>query len=136
MKKKLDILAQQFDVFTVLGDAKTIETLNKIDVKSFDFLIATTTSDDTNILAASFAKILGCKRVIARVREPEHMNQLDFLREHYNIDMLINPDLLITSESIDIWLRNTLLAMVFLLREVSHLLNLMLIRNLSLSVNR
>ena len=81
-EKKLDILAQQFDVFTVLGDAKTIETLNKIDVKSFDFLIATTTSDDTNILAASFAKILGCKRVIARVREPEHMNQLDFLREH------------------------------------------------------
>ena len=58
-EKKLDILAQQFDVFTVLGDAKTIETLNKIDVKSFDFLIATTTSDDTNILAASFAKILG-----------------------------------------------------------------------------
>ncbi|ASS38074.1 quinate 5-dehydrogenase [Mogibacterium pumilum] len=97
-EKKLDMLAQQFDVFTVLGDAKTIETLNKIDVKSFDFLIATTTSDDTNILTASFAKILGCKRVIARVREPEHMNQLDFLREHYNIDMLINPDLLITSE--------------------------------------
>ena len=97
-EKKLDILSQQFDVFTVLGDAKTIELLNRIDVKTFDFLIATTTSDDTNILATSFAKILGCKRVIARVREPEHMNQHDFLREHYNIDMLINPDLLITSE--------------------------------------
>ena len=97
-EKKLDILSQQFDVFTVLGDAKTIELLNRIDVKTFDFLIATTTSDDTNILATSFAKILGCKRVIARVREPEHMNQLDFLREHYNIDMLINPDLLITAE--------------------------------------
>lgn len=97
-EKKLDHLSQQFDVFTVHGDAKTIDLLNKIDIKTFDFLISTTTSDDTNILSASFAKILGCKKVIARVREPEHMNQLDFLREHFNIDMLINPDLLITSE--------------------------------------
>lgn len=97
-ERKLEQLAQQYDVFTVTGDAKSVELLKHIDIKSFDFLISTTTSDDTNLLAASFAKILGCKKVIARVREPEHMNQLDFLREHFNIDMLINPDLLITSE--------------------------------------
>ncbi|MBQ6623756.1 MAG: NAD-binding protein, partial [Mogibacterium sp.] len=95
---KLNTIDQQYDVLTVNGDAKTIDLLNEIHVAETDFLFSVTTSDDTNILAASFAKTLGAKHVAARVREPEHMNQLNFIREHYNIDMLINPDLLITSE--------------------------------------
>lgn len=95
---KLNRIAQQYDVMTVTGDAKTVELLREIDVANIDFLFSATTSDDTNILAASFAKILGCKYAAARVRDPEHMNQLEFIREHYNIDMLVNPDLLITGE--------------------------------------
>ena len=95
---KLDYIAQQYDVMTVCGDAKTVELLNEVDVAHADFLFSVTTSDDANILSASFAKILGCKYVAARVREPEHMNQLAFIREHFNIDMLVNPDLLITAE--------------------------------------
>lgn len=97
-EEKLNHLAQQYDVLTVAGDAKTVELLREVNVSEADFLLSTTTSDDTNILAASFAKILGCKYVAARVRDPEHMNQLEFIREHYNIDMIINPDLLITGE--------------------------------------
>ena len=97
-EEKLSHLAQQYDVMTVAGDAKTVETLREVNVSDADFLLSTTTSDDTNILAASFAKALGCKYVAARVRDPEHMNQLEFIREHCNIDMIINPDLLITGE--------------------------------------
>ncbi len=97
-EEKLEHIAQQYDVMTVTGDAKTIEVLKAIDVKNMDFLFSTTTSDDTNILAAQFAKALGCKKVAARVRDPEHMNQIDFIRDTCNIDMLVNPDLLITGE--------------------------------------
>ncbi len=96
--EKLERLAQMYDVMTVAGDAKTVELLREVHVSEADFLLSATTSDDTNILAASFAKVLGCKYVIARVRDPEHMNQLEFIREHCNIDMIINPDLLITGE--------------------------------------
>ena len=96
--EKLNRLAQLYDVMTVAGDARTVELLREVGVHDADFLLSATTSDDTNILAASFAKVLGCKYVAARVREPEHMNQLEFIREHYNIDTIINPDLLITGE--------------------------------------
>lgn len=95
---KLNALSQQYDVLTVTGDAKTIELLRQINVESYDFLFSCTTSDDTNILAASFAKSLGCPKVAARVRDPEHMSQMDFICQNLNIDMLINPDTLITSE--------------------------------------
>ena len=95
---KLNEVAQKYDVMTINGDAKTVELLKEIDAAHTDFLFSVTTSDDSNILAASFAKILGAGYVAARVRDPEHMNQLGFISEHYKIDMLINPDLLITSE--------------------------------------
>lgn len=95
---KLNSLAQQYDILTVTGDAKTIELLKEINVESYDFLFSATTSDDTNILAASFAKALGCPKVGARVREPEHMMQIDFICEKMNIDMLVNPDILISTE--------------------------------------
>ena len=95
---KLNALSQQHDVMTVTGDAKTVELLRQINVSTFDFLFSCTTSDDTNILAASFAKSLGCPKVAARVRDPEHMSQMDFICDHMNIDLLVNPDTLITSE--------------------------------------
>ena len=95
---KLNALSQQYDILTVTGDAKTIELLREINVDTYDFLFSCTTSDDTNILAASFAKSLGCPKVAARVRDPEHMMQMDFICQNLNIDMLVNPDILITSE--------------------------------------
>ena len=95
---KLNALSQQYDILTVTGDAKTTELLKEIHVETYDFLFSTTTSDDTNILAASFAKALGCPKVAARVRDPDHMMQIDFICQNLNIDHLINPDILITSE--------------------------------------
>lgn len=97
-ESKLNNISQMHDVLTVTGDAKTIELLKQINVSSYDFLFSCTTADDTNILAASFAKALGCPKVAARVRDPEHMNQMDFICEHMGIDFIVNPDTLITSE--------------------------------------
>ncbi|HKM28164.1 MAG TPA: Trk system potassium transporter TrkA [Anaerovoracaceae bacterium] len=94
----LQKLAQQLDVMTVTGDAKQISFLKRIGISSFDFLITATNSDETNIVISSFAKKLGCKKVIARVRDPEHMNQFDFIKDTMGIDHIVNPDLSITIE--------------------------------------
>ena len=95
---KLEQISQTLDVLTFAGDAKTSDTLKQIKIKDFDFLLSCTSSDDTNIIAASIARSLGCKKTVARVCEPEHMNQLDFLCTHFGIDAVINPDMLITGE--------------------------------------
>ncbi len=97
-EEKLNRLAGQYDVLAITGDAKSIDTLMEFDAGTYDFFISTATSDETNILSAAFAKKLGCKRVAARVRDPGHMKQHDFICENFDIDMLINPDLLIASE--------------------------------------
>ncbi|MDD7511823.1 MAG: Trk system potassium transporter TrkA [Peptostreptococcaceae bacterium] len=94
----LNRLSQHLDVMTINEDARAIKVLNDIQIQSFDFLIAATDSDETNIMISMFAKNLGCKNVIARVRDPEHMNQLGFIKEKLGIDMVVNPDLAITNE--------------------------------------
>lgn len=94
----LNKIGQQYDVMTVAGNAKQISLLQDRGIENFDFLIACTDSDEQNIVIASFAKKLGCSKVIARVRDPEHMNQMDFIMETMNIDHIVNPDLSITKE--------------------------------------
>lgn len=94
----LNKAGSHLDVMTINANAKETKTLKKINISSYDFLIATTGNDETNIVIASFAKKLGCDRVIARVRDPEHMRQINFIKESMDIDHIVNPDLGITVE--------------------------------------
>ena len=86
------------DVMTVNASGKNIRSLKQCGIDKFDFLLASTDSDEDNMLIASFAKKLGCSRVIARIRDPEHMMQIDFIKENLDIDHVVNPDYSITME--------------------------------------
>ena len=94
----LQKIQSQFDVMTINENAKQISVLKDLHISSYDYLITATDKDEKNIVIASFAKQLGCTKVIARVRDPEHMDQMDFIRENMNIDFIINPDFAITTE--------------------------------------
>ncbi len=94
----LQKLSSQMDLLTVTGNAKQISLLESIGIDAYDYLISATNSDEKNIVICSFAKKLGCNKVIARVRDPEHMNQIDFIKENMEIDYVVNPDFAITLE--------------------------------------
>jgi len=94
----LQKLAFQMDVMTVNANAKQISVLKDIKIGTYDYLFAVTGSDEKNIVIASFAKKLGCSKVMARVRDPEHMPQIAFIKEAMSIDYMVNPDLSITLE--------------------------------------
>ena len=97
-EEKLQKISSQMDVMTINADAREIGILQGIGIENFQYLLAATDNDETNIVIASFAKNLGCRRVIARVRDPEHMNQFFFIKEKMGIDSIVNPDLAITLE--------------------------------------
>ena len=54
--------------------------------------IAVTDSDEANIVACITSKKLGVKTAIARVRNPEYVVELDFMRSSLGIDYIINPE--------------------------------------------
>ncbi len=94
----LSRISQQMDIMTVNASGKNIRSLKQCGIDKFDFLLASTDSDEDNMLIASFAKKLGCSRVIARIRDPENMKQIDFIKENLDIDHVVNPDYSITME--------------------------------------
>ena len=94
----LQKVSSHIDVLTVTANAKEVRALKNIGISTYDFLIATTDNDETNLVICSFAKKLGCGKVIARVRDPEHMRQIPFIKDLMNVDYIINPDLEITNE--------------------------------------
>ena len=94
----LQKISSQMDVMTINANAKEIKVLKRINIAYYDFMITTTGDDEENIVISSFAKSLGCKKAIARVRDPEHMQQISFIKEVMDIDHIVNPDLGITVE--------------------------------------
>ncbi|MBQ7246122.1 MAG: NAD-binding protein, partial [Firmicutes bacterium] len=94
----LDKLSQQFDVMTVNEDGRDIGVLKEIEIGNYDYVIAASGSDETNMIVGRFAKELGARCVIARVRDPEYMNHFAFIKRTMGIDFVVNPDFAITTE--------------------------------------
>lgn len=86
-------LANRVDVLTVQGNGIQLELLEQLDMKGTNLLVATTGSDEINVLVCLTAKRLGCPQVVARVRSPEYANQMEFFRDEFEIDFITNPEL-------------------------------------------
>ncbi|MBE6964256.1 MAG: Trk system potassium transporter TrkA [Ruminococcaceae bacterium] len=81
-----------YDVMGVCGNGAGYEVQMEAQVDKAELLIATTSSDEINILACLVAKKLGVKHTIARIRNPEYEKQLRFMREEMGLSMSINPE--------------------------------------------
>lgn len=85
-------LKVHMDVLTVTANGARKDVLEELNIRTYDLVIAVTSSDETNVLISSMAKKLGCKRSVARVRNPEYASQLEYMKDVYNIDHVINPE--------------------------------------------
>lgn len=66
-----DKLANDFSGFKLIGDAVELHILHEARVDQADFLFATTTSDNTNLMVAQVARaVFKVPRVVARVFDP------------------------------------------------------------------
>ncbi len=91
--KVIDFVNEHLDVLTVIGNGIDISILKELNIDQYNLLVAATDSDETNTLICSLAKKLGCEKTIARIRNPEYMQQLDFIKVEMGIDHTVNPDL-------------------------------------------
>lgn len=94
----LERLKDHLDVLTVNANGMRKEVLEELNISSYDLIISVTSSDETNIIISSMAKKLGCISSVARIRNPEYASQIDFIKETYDIDHIINPELATANE--------------------------------------
>ena len=92
-ERRLDELSNMLDVATVPGNGTSYHVLKEAGVKDTDLLIAVTTHDEINLLSCLIAsKASGC-HTIARVRDPQYVSEIGFIRDELGLSMVVNPEL-------------------------------------------
>lgn len=86
-------LENDCDVIGAVGNCLAVDVLDEIGMEDVNIFIATTDSDEVNVLSCLIAKKKGSRHCVARVRNTEYTKQLVFMREELGISLMINPDL-------------------------------------------
>ena len=87
------------DVMGVCGNGADCEPLEEAGVAKADLLLATTGSDEVNMLSCFVARRMGAKHTIARIRKPEYNDRsLHFMKQQLGLAMAINPEQLAADE--------------------------------------
>lgn len=80
------------DVMVVEGDGASRAVQLEAGVDQADLVIACTGADELNLLCCLIAKKLGAKHTIARVRNPQYVEELDLIKDDLGLSMTINPE--------------------------------------------
>ncbi|WP_257299667.1 Trk system potassium transporter TrkA [Haloarchaeobius sp. FL176] len=91
---RIDGLGYELDVLTVLGDSSTIGTLQEAGIADADLLIASTDSDEINILTCETAKALSDATTVARVRSVKYIETWDRADDVFGVDLMVGTNLL------------------------------------------
>ena len=85
-------ISNDLDVICVEGNAADPESLRGAGVGSADLLLAATEKDEVNMVCGIVGRKLGAKNVIARIRDPQYLHQVQFLREALGLNQIVNPE--------------------------------------------
>ena len=89
----LQSISDSTDVMSVTGNGAVYQVQMEAGIKEADLLIATTNSDELNMLCCLIAKKAGNCHTIARIRNPEYSAEINYIREELNLSLAINPEL-------------------------------------------
>ena len=89
----LQAVTDRIDGMGVTGNGAVYQVQMEAGIKEADLLIATTNSDELNMLCCLIAKKAGNCHTIARIRNPEYSAEINYIREELNLSLAINPEL-------------------------------------------
>ena len=84
---------QDMDVKVMQGNAANARLLSEADIKKADIVVAATGNDEVNVITCIIASHLGVRQTIARVSNPEYIDQPVQDRKEIGISFMICPEL-------------------------------------------
>lgn len=85
-------LTGEIDIMGIAGNGASLDALEEANVSSADLLIAVTDSDEKNLFCCLIGKKAGAKNTIARVRNPEYKNEIEFVKNDLGLSLFVNPE--------------------------------------------
>lgn len=97
-QEKLRMLQEKYDIHTVEGNASLPSVLRSAGAEQADLLIATTSSDEINLIACQICyHLFNIPTRIARIRELDYFSEKElFCDEKMAVNVMINPEVLLT----------------------------------------
>ena len=96
---RLEAAKNSLDVLTILANGASPMTMNDPDVRGADILIAVTDSDEVNLVSCMLAKKNGIKHTVVRIRDMQFSAEAkEYLKENFDIDLVLNPELITAME--------------------------------------
>ncbi|MDM7939660.1 MAG: Trk system potassium transporter TrkA [Methanothrix sp.] len=89
---------QEMDVKILMGNAANARLLIEAGVKKADIVVAVTGNDEVNVITCIIASHLGVPQTIARVSNPEYIDQPVQDRKEIGISYMICPELAMAEE--------------------------------------
>ncbi|MCI6357629.1 MAG: NAD-binding protein [Erysipelotrichaceae bacterium] len=80
-------MIDSFDVMGIVGNGACLDIQKEANVKNADLVVAVTSSDEINLLSCFIAHKLGASDTIARVRDPQYIKQLQFMKDDLGLSM-------------------------------------------------
>lgn len=95
----LEEVGNHHDLLTVTGSGTSAHALVKAGVKKMDLVIAVTSVDEINMVAAMMSKRLGAKKTVARIRNEEYSDpDSPVSPSDIGVDVVIQPELSTANE--------------------------------------
>jgi len=96
---QLEAVKNTLDVLTIMANGASPTTMDDVEVRGADILIAVTASDEVNMVASSLAKQHKIRHTIARVRDADFSPAaLEDLKRIFTIDLMLNPEMITAQE--------------------------------------
>ena len=80
------------DVQVIEGNCTVYSTLKEAGIEHADLFIAVTDSDEINLLSCLIAKKASNCHTVARVRNPEYNEDIQFIKQEMGLSLTINPE--------------------------------------------
>lgn len=91
-RDRLDAAANAMDVMGCVGNCAAPSVLKEAEAGEADVFIAASGNDEANLLACQFARQMGARHTIVRLRNQEYWENVDSLRSIMKLSLAINPD--------------------------------------------
>ncbi|MBR6208620.1 MAG: Trk system potassium transporter TrkA [Oscillospiraceae bacterium] len=91
-RARLERSMNAIDVIGYCGNSANLNVLEEAEIHTADVFIAATSGDEINLVSCQFAKKLGAKHTMARIRNPEYIGRIDTMREIMDLTLALNPD--------------------------------------------
>ena len=97
-RELLEDASSAMDVMGVCGSCAAPTVLREAGIADADVFIAATGNDEANLVSCQFARKMGARHTVARLRNQDYMDDIESLQRFMGLGLVINPDYVTAQE--------------------------------------